>query len=105
MNQSTETVSPEEVEKTRKTGAEIEGEILRRLAKVTQTRAAACMGLSSSTVSRMTEEIGKVAHLLAAIGMKVADVDAMVVERTELDALESMAFKYLELRRLGKCAI
>lgn len=101
---SADAVSPDAVEMTRKAGAQIQAVILQRLARVTQTHAAACMGVSASTVSRMNEDVERVAQLLAACGMKVADQDAMVVERTELDALESMAFKYLELRRLGKVA-
>lgn len=94
-----ETVSPDPVESTRKSGEKIQSEILRRLADVTQSQAAACMGVHESTISRMRDDLAKVAQLLAAIGMKVADADSMVVDRSELDALESMAFKYLELRR------
>lgn len=84
---------------TRKTGERMNSEILRRLADVSQTVAADRMGVSESTVSRLREDIAKVAQLLAAIDLKVADADSMVVDRSELDALESMAFKYLELRR------
>lgn len=93
------TVSSEQLESTRKTGESLQSEVLRRLADVTGAHAAACMGVSESTVSRMRENLGQVMHLLAAIGLKVSDVDSMTVERSELDALESMAFKYLELRR------
>lgn len=96
---TTDAVSQDLVESTRKTGAQIQAAILQRLADVTQTHAAACMGVSASTVSRMVEDVEKVTQLMAALGLKVADQDSMVVERSELDALESMAFKYLELRR------
>lgn len=92
-------VSGDPAEMTRKTGERIQSEILRRLADVKQTVAADRMGVSESTVSRLHEDIAKVAQLLAAVDLKVADADSMVVERSELDALESMAFKYLELRR------
>jgi len=99
MNNEQDQVSQEHVESTRKTGESLQSEVLRRLADVTQARAAACMGVSESTVSRMRDDLGRFTQLLASIGLKVADVDSMTVERSELDALESMAFKYLELRR------
>jgi len=92
-------VSGDPAEMTRKTGERIQSEILRRLADVKQTVAADRMGVSESTVSRLHEDIAKVSQLLAAVELKVADADSMVVDRSELDALESMAFKYLELRR------
>lgn len=95
---STEPVSPETVESTRKTGASIESEILRRLADVTQDHAADCMGVSASTVSRMREDITKVAQLMAALGLQVAPSDALVYSSKEIDALEHMAFKYLQSR-------
>lgn len=95
-------MSADPVETTRKTGERLQSEVLRRLADVTQTVAAERMGVSESTVSRLREDIAKVSHLMAAIDLKVADADSMVVDRAELDALESMAFKYLELRRRMK---
>lgn len=94
-----ETVSTDTAESTRKTAESIQSEVLRRLADVTQAHAAACMGVSESTVSRMREELPKFCQLLAATGMKVADADSMVVDRFELEALESIALKYFELRR------
>lgn len=92
-------MSPEVSESTRKTGERIQSEILRRLADVKQTVAADRMGVSESTVSRLHEDIAKVAQLLAAVDLKVADSDSMVVDRSELEALESIAYKYFELRR------
>ncbi|MGE5622227.1 MAG: CII family transcriptional regulator [Bacillota bacterium] len=97
-----ETVSPETAESTRKTAESIQSAILRRLADMTQAHAAACMGVSESTVSRMREDLPKFCQLLAAIDLKVADRDSMIVDRSELEALESMALKYLELRRQMK---
>ncbi len=96
---STDEVSPEKIAKTRELGARIEGEILRRLAEVTQTRAAACMGLHGSTISRAVEDIGRVAHLLAAIEMQVSAVDAVVIDRADQDALERMSFNWLRSRQ------
>ncbi|RQO38632.1 transcriptional regulator [Herminiimonas sp. KBW02] len=103
---STETVSPDKVESTRKDAATIQGEILRRLADVTQVHAAGCMGVSASTVSRMAEKIEDVSHLLAAIGLQVAPADAVVVDKEDQRALKRMAFNWLradlegELQRL-----
>lgn len=97
-------VSAEQIENTRKIGESLQSEILRRIADVTQVRAAASMGVSGSTVSRMCEDLGKFAHLLAAIGLKVADVNSIVVDQSEMEALESMAFKYLDRQRREKQA-
>lgn len=36
--------------------------------------------------------------MLAAFGLQLAPIDSMVVDRTELTALEGMALKYLEAR-------
>lgn len=96
MSSTTTPVSPDVAELTRKEAARIESEILRRLADVTQAHAAACMGVSPSTVSRMTEEIAKVAQLLAAIGMQVAATDSVVVDRDDQRALKRMAFNWLK---------
>jgi hypothetical protein len=99
---TTDTVSLEEIENTRMLGARIEAEILRAVARSTQAHAAACMELSGSTVSRTLEDLPRWAQLLAACGLQVAPVDSMVVDRTELTALESMALKYLETRHLQR---
>ncbi|PUA17294.1 CII family transcriptional regulator [Glaciimonas sp. PCH181] len=89
-------VSPELIENTRKDGATIEALILQRLASVTQVRAAACMGVSGSTVSRMTDEIASVSKLLAALGMRVAPIGSMMVTKEELRSFKVIAHKYLE---------
>ncbi|SMG09702.1 CII family transcriptional regulator [Paraburkholderia susongensis] len=95
---STLEVSSDAVESTRILGARIESEILRAVARVTQAHAAECMGMSASTVSRMLEELPKWARLIAALELQLATADSMVVDHTELAALESMAMKYLETR-------
>lgn len=95
---STEQVSPEQVENTRKIGARIQADVLQRLASVTQERASDCMAVSSSTVSRAKEDLGQVCHMLAAIGFQLAPVDAVVVSQDDMRALERMAFKYLQTR-------
>ena len=55
-------------------------------------------GVSSSTVSRSKEDLASICHLLAAIGLQVAPVDAVVVSRDDMHALERMAYKYLQTR-------
>lgn len=94
-----ETVSLDEVENTRLAAARLECEFLRASARVTQAHAASCMGVSGSTVSRMMEDMPKWALLLAAFGLQLAPLDSMVVDQTELTALESMSEKYLQMRR------
>lgn len=99
VSMSTETVSADRVESTRKTAARIQAAILQRLAAVTQERAAACMGVSASTVSRaVTDDLERVCQILAALGLQAAPVDSMVVSRDEMRALERMACKYLQIR-------
>lgn len=93
---STEPVSAERVENTRKSAARIQSEILRRLADVTQDRAAEFMGVSASTVSRAKEDLEKVCQLLAALGFQLSRTDSVVVSQEELQALELMTFKYLQ---------
>ncbi len=96
---STETVSVERVESTRKTAARIQSVIMQRLAGVTQERAAACMGVSASTVSRaVTDDLERICGVLAAIGFQVTPADSMVMSKDEIRALERMACKYLQAR-------
>lgn len=96
---STETVSAERVEITRKSAARIQAVILQRLAGVTQERAAACIGVSASTVSRaITDDLERICQILAATGLQVAPADSMTVSRDEMRALERMACKYLQAR-------
>lgn len=91
-----EEVSANRAENTRKIGARIQSEILQRLAEVTQTRAADCMGVSASTISRAKEDLDTVCQLIAALGFQLAPVDAVVVSQADLQALKRMAFKYLQ---------
>lgn len=95
---NTDSVSTELVESTRKKGARIQSEILRRLADVTQERAADCIGVSASTVSRQKESLEGVCLLLAAIGLQLAPTDAVVIDQQELQGIERMALKYLQAR-------
>ena len=89
-------VSPELAEITRKNGEKIYAQILRRLAAVTQDHAAACMGVSSSTISRSKEDLERACHLLAALGFQLAPVGSVVTTRDDIHALKRMAFKYLQ---------
>ncbi|CCN24141.1 phage-related transcriptional transcriptional regulator [Bordetella bronchiseptica 1289] len=93
---STQPVSADKLESTRKNGARIQAEILRRLADVTQERAADCMGLDASTLSRFKDSLDRFCQLLAALDMQIAPTDSVVVSRDDLQALKRMAFKYLQ---------
>ncbi|AIY40161.1 phage-related transcriptional transcriptional regulator [Collimonas arenae] len=94
---STETVSTDPVENTRKTAAKIESELLRRISQVTQEHAAACMGTSASTISRFKQEhLLTFCNLLAAIGLQVAATDSVVVDKDDQRALKRMAFNWLK---------
>ncbi len=95
---STQPVSPDQIESTRRTGARIQSDVLRRLADVTQERAADFMAVSSSTVSRSKDDLERFCHLLAALGLQLAPMDAVVVSRDDMQALERMAYKYLQAR-------
>ena len=94
-----ETVSADDAESTRMAAARVEAEVLRAVARVTQARAAACMGVSASTISRRLEDLPDWAKMLATFGLQVVPVDCLVIDQAELSALESMAFKYLETRQ------
>lgn len=84
-------------ESTRKTAARIQSAILNRLAEVTQVHAAACIGVSPSTVSRAaSEDLEGICQILAAIGLQVYAADSMVVEPEEIRSLKRMALKYLQ---------
>lgn len=95
-------VSAEDVESTRKTGARIRAEIGQRLATVTQARAADCMGVSASTVSRVVADLDSVCQLLAALGLQVAPLDAMVVSKARIEALELFTYEYLRTKIEGR---
>lgn len=92
---SADTVSPDPVESTRKNGEKLHSELLRWIADVTQERAANCMGVSASTVSRLKQDLGQFAHLLAALGLQIAATDSVVVDREDQRALKRMALNYL----------
>lgn len=97
---TTDTVSPNPVESTRKTAALIEGEILRQLADFTQSRAADCMGVHASTVSRMVaDDLPKLTLFLAAIGLQVAPDDAMMFSPEKIFVLEDIAADYFNSKR------
>ncbi|MBD9417638.1 MarR family transcriptional regulator [Achromobacter sp. K91] len=93
---STQPVSAEQVESTRKNGARIQGEVLRRLAEVTQDRAADFMGTSASTISRAKNDLEQMCQLLAALGFQLSPSNAMVISRQELFAMKTMLAKYLQ---------
>lgn len=95
---TTETVSPEELESTRMLNARNKSELVRASKRVTQARAAECLGVHPSTISRDLADLQDHLDLLGAFGLQVVPTGSMVVDPAELTALESMALKYLETR-------
>nr|WP_294978830.1 CII family transcriptional regulator [uncultured Pseudomonas sp.] len=96
---STQAVSPDELETTRKVSARVRADVGQALAAVTQARAADLMGTSASTVSRMVaDDLDRLCLLLAAIGLQVAPLDAMVMSKEEIQAAELFAYKYFQQR-------
>lgn len=96
---STQPVSAERVESTRKIGNRLRKEIGDAVASLTQLRAAEFMDTSASTVSRIVaSDLDGVCHLMAAVGLQFAPLNAVVVERHDIQALERMAYKYLQTR-------
>lgn len=93
---TTETVSAEEIESTRKLAARNEAEVLRAVARVTQAHAATCMNVSASTISRTLEDLGRWSQLLSVLGLQVAPIGSMVVDSQDLLSLKRMALRYLE---------
>lgn len=91
-------VSDDDIANTRRNAESLQALILRRLAAVTQERAAARMELHSTTISRFVSDrdLERCCQLLAAIGLQVSAEDAMVVEPEEMRALKRMACKYLQ---------
>lgn len=96
---STQSVSPDQVESTRKIGERLRAEFGTAVAVFTQVHAAELMGTSPSTVSRIvTDDLGKVCQLMAAIGWQFAPLDAMVVSKERLEALELFTYEYLRTK-------
>ena len=94
---SADTVSPEVLESTRTNAAQLQAVIMQRLAEVTRARAATCMGVSGSTVSRMaTDDLEQMALLLAALDLKVVSADSIVCTQEELRFYKVGAFKFLQ---------
>lgn len=97
-----ETVSDADVESTRKTAACLQAVVLQRLADVTQERAAACMGVSASTVSRaITDDLERICQIVAALGLQLTTTDCVVVDPADMRAMERLAFKYLQAKING----
>lgn len=96
---STDEVSPEQCECARKTGERLRAEFGRAVAAFTQVRAAKIMGTSASTVSRIvTDDLEGLCHLMASMGYQFAPLDAMVVSKEKLEALELFTYEYLRTK-------
>lgn len=94
-----EAVSPEQLERARTAGKRLRKEVGDAIADFTQTRAADFMETSASTVNRIVaNDLDSVCHLMAVLGLQFAPLDAVVVSREDMQALERMAFKYLQNR-------
>lgn len=91
------TVSATSLENTRKDAAKIQSEVLQRVAAITQTKIAEQLGVSVSTVSRaVSDDLYRVCEILAACGLQLAPIDAVVTTQEELDALKRWAIRYLQ---------
>lgn len=92
---STEPVSAERQEITRKIAARIESEILRRLAGTTQERVADLIGVHPSTVSRKKEGLEEFCMLLAALGLQVVPKNSVVTTPHDQKVLKRWAANWL----------
>ncbi|UXL06456.1 lambda phage CII family protein [Achromobacter xylosoxidans] len=92
---STQPVSVDRQEITRKNAARIESEILRRLAHVTQVRAAELMGIDPSTLSRQKENLEQFCMLLSAVGLQVSPKNSVVTTPHDQKVLKRWAANWL----------
>lgn len=92
---STQPVSVDRQEITRKNASRIESEILRRLAHVTQVRAAELMGIDPSTVSRQKEGLEQFCLLLSAVGLQVSPKNSVVTTPHDQKVLKRWAANWL----------
>lgn len=92
---STQPVSVDRQEITRKNAARIESEILRRLAHVTQVRAAELIGIDPSTLSRQKEGLGPFCMLLVAVGLQVSPKNSVVTTPHDQKVLKRWAANWL----------
>lgn len=92
----TETVSQDECAMTRNIGARNESELLRAIARTTQVRAAARMGVNPSTINRRIDALKEACLTLASFGIQLTPVSSMTFDRMEQIVLERFAIKYLE---------
>lgn len=101
---STESVSADEMERTRMLCARNKSELLQASKRTTQARAASFIGVHPSTISRDLAALQEHFDLLAAFGLQVVPASAMVIEQHQLHALEDMASMYLESRKFQRMA-
>jgi len=72
--------------------------LLQRLAG-NQIAIATAKGVSESIVSRSKEHIGEIMELIAFSGLKLVSVDMECFDRDEVTAFETLAEKYMQLKR------
>ncbi|MFC0260789.1 transcriptional regulator [Achromobacter marplatensis] len=92
---STQPVSADRQEITRKLAARTESEILRRLAHVTQVRAAELAGIDPSTMSRMKEGLYQYCLMLASVGLQVSPKNSVVTTPHDQKVLKRWAANWL----------
>lgn len=96
-------VSAEQIDRARKAGNRLRTEIGDAIATFTQTRAAEFMETSASTVNRIVaNDLDGVCHMLAVMGYQLAPLDAMVVSKARIEALELMTYEYLRAKVEGR---
>ncbi|KAA5961040.1 MULTISPECIES: CII family transcriptional regulator [Pantoea] len=81
---------------------EMEGILLNRLASVGQKAVAEHRGVSESAVSRWKNDgyFRDIAELLAFLGIQLAPPEAMIVSRTYLESVETLADIGLKAERM-----
>jgi len=72
---------------------------LQRIGSVGQKKIAEQLELSEATLSRfVANDLERACQVLSMAGLQVCPKDVVVVSRDDIQALERMAFKYLQAR-------
>lgn len=80
----------------RESARKTETALRNQLAEVGQAKMAERLGVSESTISRWkAEQIEQVALQLTALGLKVAPIDAKLINASETRAMQALALAYL----------
>jgi UDP-N-acetylenolpyruvoylglucosamine reductase len=72
--------------------------VLQALARHSQTRIAEQIGVNDSAISRFKDgDVERAAQILAACGLKVVPIDAVLYDRDKVSALLTLARDHLQL--------